>query len=114
MFNMQKMMKQAQEMQMKLQEVQEKLVDIEVQSESGGGLVKVTMTCAGKVVRIDIDQSLLDTDKETLEDLIAAAVNSANDIKDQRIKDETEAMMKGMGMPADLAEQMGGKGGLPF
>ncbi len=114
MFNMQKMMKQAQEMQMKLQEVQEKLVDIEIEAESGGGLVKITMTCAGNVVRINIDDSLMDTDKETLEDLLTAAINNANDIKDQRIKDETEAMMKSMGMPEGMAEQMGGKGGLPF
>ncbi len=114
MFNMQKMMKQAQEMQMKLQEVQEKLVDIEIEGESGGGLVKITMTCAGDATHVDIDETLLNSDKETLEDLLTAAINNANKIKDQRIKDETEAMMKSMGMPEGMAEQMGGKGGLPF
>ena len=51
----QKMMKQAQEMQYKLQEVQEKLKDIEVEAEAGGGLVKVTMSCSGKVLKIDIE-----------------------------------------------------------
>jgi DNA-binding YbaB/EbfC family protein len=85
MFNIQKMMKQAQEMQMKLQEVQEKLKDIIVEGEAGGGLVKVKMTCAGKATNVDIDESLLGTDKETLEDLITAAINTANDIKEERI-----------------------------
>tara|TARA_R110001592_G_scaffold3525_7_gene19834 strand:+ start:13720 stop:14055 length:336 start_codon:yes stop_codon:yes gene_type:complete len=111
MFNMQKMMKQAQEMQLKLQEVQEKLVDIEIDAESGGGLVKVRMSCAGKVVRIDIDNSLLETDKETLEDLITAAINTANQVKDDRIKEETKSMMEGMGLPEGFAGQ---GGGLPF
>lgn len=108
MFNMQKMMKQAQEMQFKLQEVQEKLKDIEVQGESGGGLIKVTMTCAGKVVNVSIDDSLMASDKETLEDLVAAAMNTANDIKDDKIKTETQAMMESLGLPADAA------GGLPL
>lgn len=108
MFNMQKMMKQAQEMQFKLQEVQEKLKDIEIEAESGGGLVKITMTCAGKATSIEIDQSLMDSDKETLEDLITAAINTANDVKDERIKTETQAVMKDMGLPTDAA------GGLPF
>ena len=100
MFNMQKMMKQAQEMQFKLQEMQEKLKDIEVDGEAGGGLVKVRITCAGKVVNISIDDSLLE-DKETLEDLIAAAMNNANAARDERIKSETEGLMGGMGLPGD-------------
>ncbi len=110
MFNMQKMMKQAQEMQMKLQEVQEKLADIEIEAESGGGLIKVKMNCSGKVLGIEIDESLMASDKETLEDLITAAMNTANEVKDQRIKDETQAMMEGMGLP----EGFGLGSGLPI
>jgi DNA-binding YbaB/EbfC family protein len=108
MFNMQKMMKQAQEMQMKLQEVQEKLKDIEVSAESGGGLVKVTSNCAGVITKVEIDDSLMASDKETLEDLIIAAMNTVNDVKDAKIKTETQAMMEGLGLPADAA------GGMPF
>ena len=96
----QKMMKQAQEMQYKLQEVQEKLKDIEVEAEAGGGLVKVTMSCSGKVLKIDIDDSLMGSDKETLEDLVTAAINKANETKEERIKTETSSMMEGMGLPA--------------
>lgn len=109
MFDMQKMMKQAQEMQLKLQEVQEKLKDIEVEAEAGGGLVKITSNCAGKITKIEIDDSLMASDKETLEDLLTAAMNNVNDVKDERIKSETAAMMKSLGLPADAAG-----GGMPF
>ena len=112
MMNFQKMMKQAQEMQFKLQEVQEKLTDIEIEAEAGGGLVKVIMTCAGKVTKIDIDESLMNSDKETLEDLVIAAINNANEAKEERIKNETQAMMKSLGLPEDMAGGAGG--GLPF
>lgn len=108
MMNFQKMMKQAQEMQFRIQEMQEKLADIDVEGEAGGGLVKITMNCSGKVSRVNFDPSLMDSDKETLEDLIAAAINNANEAKDARIKSETADMMEGLGLPADAA------GSLPF
>lgn len=110
MFNMQKMMKQAQEVQMKLEEIQEKLKDIEITSESGGGLVKVRMACGGELKSINIDQTLMDSDKETLEDLIVAAINSANTIKDERIKTETKEALQSVGLPEALAEMKGGAG----
>ena len=99
MLNFQKMMKQAQEMQFKIQEMQEKLKDLEVEAESGGGLIKVRMSCAGKVLSLDIDESLLESDKETLEDLVTAAINNANDVKDDRIEDETKSIMEGIDLP---------------
>jgi len=102
MMNFQKMMKQAQEMQFRLQEMQEKLKDIEVSGEAGGGLVKIKVLCSGKVTGLEIDQSLVEGDKETLEDLLVAAMNNVNDIKDQRIKDETQSMMKGLGLPEGM------------
>lgn len=100
MFNMQKMMKQAQEMQARLAEMQEKLKDIEVDAEAGAGLVKVRITCDGKVTKVQIDDSLLN-DKETLEDLIIACMNNANKTRDERIKTETQGMMQSMGLPGD-------------
>ncbi len=109
MFDMAKMMKQAQEMQNKLQEVQEKLMDIEVEGEAGGGLVTVRMNCAGKVLNINIDDSLMDGDKETLEDLLTAAMNNVNIVKDDKIKDETQNMMQGMDLPPEMMG--GGQGG---
>lgn len=105
----QKMMRQAQEMQFKLEEMQAKFQDIEVEGEAGGGMVKVTMTCRGEMKGLDIDPSLMD-DKETLEDLVIAAVNNANAAKDKKVEEETQAMMKDMGLPPGA---MGG-GGLPI
>lgn len=110
MMNFQKMMKQAQEMQFKLQEVQEKLKDIKIEAEAGGGLIKVHMTCDGKATGLEIDDSLM-SDKETLEDLLVAALNTANEVKDTRIKSETKDMMKDMGIPEGMADKAGG---LPF
>ena len=100
MINFKEMMQQAQQMQFKLQEMQEKLKDIYIEGESGGGMVKVEMSCAGEVRAVTIDPSVM-SDKETLEDLIVAALNNANENKDKRIQDETAAMMEGMGLPPD-------------
>lgn len=100
MMNFQKMMQQAQQMQFKMQEMQEKLAEVEVQAESGGGMVKVVMACSGVVRSIKIDPSIITPDDtETLEDLIIAAINNANTSKDERIKTETQAMMAELGLP---------------
>ena len=71
------LMKQAQAMQDNLKKAQDELGSVEVQGESGAGLVKVTMTCKHDVKRITIDPSLLAEDKDMLEDLVAAAFNAA-------------------------------------
>jgi DNA-binding YbaB/EbfC family protein len=63
------LMKQAQAMQDNLKKAQDELANIEVEGQSGAGLVKVTMTCKHDVRRIVIDPSLLADDKEMLEDL---------------------------------------------
>ena len=71
------LMKQAQAMQDNLKKAQDELATIEVNGESGSGLVKVTMTCKHDVRRVQIDPSLLADDKDMLEDLVAAAFNDA-------------------------------------
>ena len=71
------LMKQAQAMQDNLKKAQEELAGIEVEGQSGAGLVKVTMTCKHDVKRVTIDPSLLADDKDMLEDLVAAAFNDA-------------------------------------
>ncbi len=100
MMNFQKMMQQAQQMQFKLQEMQEKLAEIDVEAESGGGMVKVVMACSGTVKSVKIDPTIITPgDAETLEDLVVAAINNANTAKDERIKAETQAMMEELGLP---------------
>jgi nucleoid-associated protein EbfC len=68
------LMKQAQAMQSKLQEAQAELDTIEVEGQSGGGMVRVTLSAKGAMKGVAIDPSLLKSDeKEILEDLIVAA-----------------------------------------
>ena len=71
------LMKQAQAMQDNLKKAQEELAHIEVEGQSGAGLVKVQMSCKNDVKRVTIDPSLLAEDKDMLEDLVAAAFNDA-------------------------------------
>ena len=71
------LMKQAQQMQANMKKAQAELATVEVEGQSGSGMVKVTMTCAHEVRRISLDDSLLSDDKEMLEDLIVAAMNDA-------------------------------------
>lgn len=85
------MMKQAQQMQEKMQQAQEEVANLEVEGQSGGGLVKVMMTGRHELRKVDIDSSLMAEDKEMLEDLVAAAVNDAT----QRLENETREKMAG-------------------
>jgi DNA-binding YbaB/EbfC family protein len=71
------LMKQAQAMQENMKRAQEELASIEVEGQSGAGLVKVVMTCKHDVRRVAIDPSLLGDDRDMLEDLVAAAFNDA-------------------------------------
>jgi nucleoid-associated protein EbfC len=71
------LMKQAQQMQENMARMQEELKTIEVEGQSGAGLVKVTMTCKNQVKKVSIDPSLLGEDKDMLEDLVMAAMNDA-------------------------------------
>ena len=86
------LMKQAQAMQENLKKAQDELAAIEVEGQSGAGLVKVTMTCKHDVKRVAIDPSLLGDDRDMLEDLVAAAFN------DGIRKAEQEAAMEVIGV----------------
>ena len=86
-------MKQAQQMQENMQRAQEELANLEVQGESGGGLVKIVMTCRYDVRKVEIDQELVDPeDKEVLEDLVAAAMNDAA----RKVEETTQSKMGGL------------------
>ncbi len=84
------LMKQAQQMQDRMKKAQEELADVEVEGQSGSGLVKVTMTCAHVVRRIAIEPAAMD-DREMLEDLVSAAVNDAV----RRVEETSQAKMSG-------------------
>lgn len=84
------LMKQAQMMQENMKKAQDQLAQIEVEGQSGAGMVKVLMTCANEIRRVSIDQGVMD-DKEMLEDLIVAAMNDAL----RRAKATSEEKMAG-------------------
>ena len=93
------LMKQAQAMQDNLKKAQEELATIEVEGESGAGLVKVVMTCKHDVKRVTIDPSLLADDKDMLEDLVAAAVNDALRKAEQTSQEKMSSVTAGLPLP---------------
>lgn len=92
-------MKQAQQMQENMKKAQEELANIEVTGSSGGGLVSVTMTCRYDVRKVQIDDSLMEDDKEMIEDLLAAAVNDAVRKVEETSKEKMGGLMGGLNIP---------------
>lgn len=93
------LMRQAQEMQENMRKLQEQLAQVEVEGQSGAGMVKVTMTCKHDVRRVRIDPSLLGDDKEMLEDLVAAAVNDAARKVEAAVQEKMGSIAGGLGLP---------------
>ena len=96
------LMKQAQKMQEKMQKVQEELANAVTEGESGGGLVKVVMTGRHDVKSVSLDDSLMEEDKEIIEDLLAAAVNDAVRKIEATSTDKMGSMTQGMGLPGGM------------
>ena len=96
------LMKQAQQMQENMKKMQEELATIEVEGQSGAGMLKVTMTCRHDVKRVVIDESLLKDDKDMLEDLIAAAMNDAVRRAEATTQEKMGGMTAGMGLPPGM------------
>ena len=94
------LMKQAQQMQENMKKMQEQLATLEVEGQSGAGMVKVVMTCKHDVKRITIDPSLLTDDKDMLEDLVAAAMNDAVRKVEATTQEKMGALAGGMNLPA--------------
>jgi len=96
------LMKQAQKMQAEMQKAQEELANLEVEGEAGGGLVRITMTCKHEVRGLKIDSSLLDDDRDMLEDILVAAFNDAVRKVERTVQDKFSGMAGGMGLPGGL------------
>ncbi len=98
------MMKAAQEaaatVQAQMQEAQAKLDSIEVEGVSGGGLVRIRASAKGRIKAIAIDDSLvIVSEKQMLEDLLAAAFNDAREKADQVSNEEMGKMTSGLPLP---------------
>lgn len=96
------LMKQAQQMQENMRKAQEQLAVIEVEGQSGAGLVKIVMTCKHDVRRVSIDPSLLSDDKEMLEDLLAAAMNDAARRVEAAVSEKMGAFTAGLNLPPGM------------
>jgi DNA-binding YbaB/EbfC family protein len=93
------MMKQAEALQRNMQKAQEEIARLEVTGESGGGMVKVTMTGKHEVKRVQIEPAVVGDDREMLEDLVAAAINDAVRRVEAESQQRMSALMSGMRLP---------------
>ena len=96
------LMKQAQKMQADMQKAQEEMSSITVTGESGGGMVRLTMSCKHDVRALDIDDVLLTDDKDMLEDLIVAAFNDAVRRVEATVHEKFSGMASGLSLPPGM------------
>jgi nucleoid-associated protein EbfC len=96
------MMKQAEALQRNMQKAQEEIARLEVVGESGGGMVKVTMTGKHEVKRVQIEPTVAGEDREMLEDLVAAAINDAVRRVEQQSAERMQGMMSGLRLPPGM------------
>ncbi len=99
--NIGQMMKQAQMMQENMRRMQEQLGTMEVEGQSGSGMVKIVISCKHEVRRVSIDPSLT-SDREMLEDLLVAAFNDAARKVEATVAEKMSSLTAGMGLPAGL------------
>jgi DNA-binding YbaB/EbfC family protein len=92
-------MQQAQKMQENMKRLQDELAQLEVEGQSGAGLVKVVMTCKNQVRRVSIDPSLVGDDRDMLEDLVAAAFNDAVRRAEEATQQKMASITAGMPLP---------------
>lgn len=101
--NINQLMQQAQrmqeQMQKQMQKAQEDLGKTDVVGESGAGLVKITMTGKHVVRRVELADSLMQEDREMLEDLLAAAINDANRKVEALSEERMSGATQGLGLP---------------
>ena len=99
--DMAKLMKQAQDMQSKMSDIQKQLEELEVEGESGGGLIKAIVNAKGTLKSIDVDESLfVSSEKAVVEDLIVAAIRDAQQKSADKAKEEMAKVTSDLNLPA--------------
>lgn len=96
------LMKQAQKMQEDMQRMQEEIANLQIEGQSGGGLVKVVMNGQHELASVAIDDSLVGDDKDMLEDLVAAAVNDATQKLAAASKERLGGITSGLDLPPGM------------
>ena len=98
--NFDEIMKMAQNDQAELMKAQQELDQIEVEGVAGGGLVKIKASAKGRIISVDIDESLLQpSEKQMVEDLVAAAMGDARAKADAAAQQEMSKMTSGLQLP---------------
>ena len=95
------MMRQAQKMQEDMQKAQQEIAGMEVEGQSGGGMVKVLMNGRHEIRKVSLDASLMQDDKEMIEDLLAA-VNDAVRRVEQVTQEKMSGLTAGLNLPGGL------------
>ena len=94
------LMKMAQDAQAKVMEAQQELDRIEVEGVSGGGMVRIRASAKGRIIAVHIDESLLQpSEKQMVEDLIAAAINDARSKADVAAEETMRNVTGGLQLP---------------
>ncbi|HUQ12110.1 MAG TPA: YbaB/EbfC family nucleoid-associated protein [Steroidobacteraceae bacterium] len=96
------MMKQAMALQANMKKAQEEIANMEVIGESGGGMVKVTMSGKHEVKRVQIEPQVISEDREMLEDLVAAAINDAVNKVETQTQARMSSVMSGVSLPPGI------------
>jgi DNA-binding YbaB/EbfC family protein len=85
-----------------MQKAQEEVANMEIEGQSGGGMVKVIMTGRHEIRKVTLDDSLMEDDKEMIEDLLAAAVNDAVRKVEQQTQDRMSGLTAGLNLPGGM------------
>jgi len=98
--NLDDLLKMAQDAQAKLMQAQEDLDKVEVEGVSGGGLVRIKASAKGRIISVEIDESLLaPSEKQMVEDLVAAALNDARAKADVAAAEAMRGATGGLQLP---------------
>jgi nucleoid-associated protein EbfC len=98
--NFDEILKMAQNAQNELMKAQDQLDKVEVEGVSGGGLVRVRASAKGRIINVDIDESLLQpSEKQMVEDLVAAAINDARSKADVAAQEAMKNATGGLQLP---------------
>jgi DNA-binding YbaB/EbfC family protein len=104
-FDLNALMRQAQEMQQQMEALQEEAAKETAEASSGGGMVTVVASASGEIKELRIDPKAIDPeDPELLADLVVAAANEALRAAHAKV----EAKMKSM-IPPDLGGLLPGR-----
>lgn len=107
MANFVQMMQKAGQVKTKMEDMQNRVRQMDISGAAGNGLVSCVINGRFEVKKVKIDPSVIKPEEaDVLEDLVAAALNDARARVEKLLADETEKIMKDMGLPPGL--------GLPF